>query len=86
MALAEWLVLHTKYTNHKLVIAFIFLLSILIVGLIIPTQLYAITFCDTSINLTNCGGESSLTSTSSTSNNEIADRPQSDDSETPLIL
>lgn len=86
MVVSELLLLHTKHTNRNLVIAFIFPLSIMILGQIFPTQLYAITICDTSINLSNCGNESSSTSTSSTSNSEIAERPQSDNTEIPLIL
>jgi len=86
MVVSEMPLLHTKHTNRNLVIAYIFPLSIMIVGQIFPTQLYAITICDTSINLSNCGNESSSTSTSSTSNSEIEERPQSDNTEIPLIL
>jgi hypothetical protein len=88
MVASELPLLHTKHKNRNLVVAFIFLLSIMIVGQIFPTQLYAITICETSIILSNCGNESSSTSASSTSNSEIAERPQSDmkyPDEIPLI-
>jgi hypothetical protein len=74
------------HTNHNLAIALTFPLSILILGLMMPPpQLFAITICNASINLSSCGDESSSASISSDS--ETPDRPQSGNTETtPLIV